>query len=148
TKRTEYLRSMNGGDAPRETVEERVVRDDSQGKVIERIVRRYDDNGAPAPLEKSVVEEQKRADGGSTVRTTTFRADLNGTLAVERRSIEQTSNTGAGSTSDIVVERPSINGGFETSERRTVVVQKRSDGDVQDTAVFLRDHNGQFYQAS
>ncbi len=46
---TVTTQSINGRTVPMEQVEEQVLRNDSSGKVTERIVRRYDPQGNPLP---------------------------------------------------------------------------------------------------
>src|SRR5438270_6148088 len=58
-ERTERLQSINGRLVPLERIEERIIRDDSSGRVLERIVYRFDPDGRPSPPEKSLIEEQK-----------------------------------------------------------------------------------------
>src|SRR5260370_32183389 len=92
---TERLQSINGRMVPWERVEERVLRDDASGRVVERWVRHYDQTGNPTPPEKSLIEETKRSDGGSTVRTTTWRGDVNGGGAGAGRVVQDGAKTGA-----------------------------------------------------
>src|SRR5258706_4814923 len=62
TETTELLRSVNGREVPLEQVETRVIRDDAGGKVVEKIVRRYDQTGRLASTERELTEEEKRPD--------------------------------------------------------------------------------------
>jgi hypothetical protein len=147
TETTERMQSINGRSAPLERVVERVIREDSQGKVVERRVVRYDREGRPAQVEKVLIEESKRADGGSTVRTTTYREDVNGNAYVAERFVADASPSPTGSNTEIVVERPSINGELQTAERRSVSVEKNGPVENQRTVVYRRDGNGRFYEA-
>src|SRR6185436_8916082 len=64
SSQTEYLPGINGQLVPRESVEEKVTMRDGNTKVIERFIRRYDQNGQPGGTEKIVIEEKK---SGNTV---------------------------------------------------------------------------------
>ena len=140
-ERTEKRQSINGRLAPAETVEERVLRDDSSGRLIERVVKRFDPAGNPLPVEKTTIEETKRA-SGLTVRTTTRRADLNGNMAVAERSQTDVEKTGARETSETVTERLSLNGGFEPVEKRSVVKEGSGESFQENTVVFRKGENG------
>src|SRR5437016_106277 len=61
---TEVTQSINGRSVPLQRTEERVVREDASGKVIERLIHRYDLTGSPLALQKVVIEETK-GPGGS-----------------------------------------------------------------------------------
>src|SRR4051812_21349987 len=45
SQRVETIRSINGRQVPLQATEDRVLRQDSQGKIVERTVRKYDANG-------------------------------------------------------------------------------------------------------
>jgi hypothetical protein len=132
---TVTTRSINGGTVPMEKVEERLVRNDSSGKVTERIVRKYDPQGNPLPPVRQVIEEQKRPDGGSTVQSTTYSSDING----------NTQNA-SGETSETVVERPTVNG-FQTVEKQSQVVTKQGNNYAAESTTYRSDGNGGFYAA-
>jgi hypothetical protein len=144
---TEKTQSINGTKVPLEKIEERILRDDAQGRVVERLIRRFDPNGNPGPPEKMLIEEQKRSDGGSTVRTTLYRGDLNGNLAVAEKSLTETQKNGSILNSQETVERPSINGSLELAEKREAVVQNTGSGELKNTVVYRRDENGRLYEA-
>src|SRR5271154_6892822 len=72
--------SINGRMVPVEKVEVNILKDDASGRIVERIVRRFDPNGNPAPPEKETIEEQKSPNGSSTIQTSTYRGDINGNL--------------------------------------------------------------------
>ena len=89
--RTERFQSINGRQVPVEQVTERVVSEDANGKVTERIVKKFDPSGQPASTERVMIEENKLPGGGSTVQETTYRNDLNGSLReAERKTTETT----------------------------------------------------------
>ena len=48
----EAARSINGRMVPVQSTEDRVLRQDPQSKSVERIVRKYDQNGNPVPAAK------------------------------------------------------------------------------------------------
>src|SRR5207248_9345173 len=108
-QRTERLQSINGRLVPLERIEERTIREDSSGRVLERTVHRFDPDGHPSPPEKSLIEEQKGAGGISSVRTTTYRADMNGHMQMAERSATETHKMGPTENAESFIERPTIN---------------------------------------
>ena len=140
-ERVEKRQSVNGRLTPAEAVEERVLQEDSSGRVIERVVRRFDAAGNPSPLEKTTVEELKRP-GGLTIRTTTRRADLNGNLAEAERSRTEVEIAGSRRTTAVVIERPSLNGSFEPVEKRSVVKEGPDESYQENTVIFRKGLSG------
>jgi hypothetical protein len=143
---TERLQSINGRMVPWERVEERVLRNDASGRVVERWVRHYDQTGNPTPPEKSLIEETKRSDGGSTVKTTTWRGDVNGNLAVAERTLQDVVKTGSGETANTVTERPTVNGGLEAVEKTSSVKTQKPNGFDESTVIYRKGASG-FYEA-
>ena len=129
-----------------EKVEERLVRNDSSGKVTERIVRKYDPQGNPLPPVRQVIEEQKRPDGGSTVQSTTYSSDINGNTQITEKSVTDTQKNASGETSETVVERPTVNG-FRTVEKQSQVVTKQGNNYAAESTTYRSDGNGGFYAA-
>lgn len=143
---TVTTQSINGRNVPLEQVEERVLRNDSSGKVTERITRRYDPQGNPLPLVRETIEEQKRPDGGSTVQSSTSRTDINGNMQVIERSVTDTQKSGSGETSETQVQRPTANG-LQTVEKQSQVVSKQGTGFQAESTTYRSDGNGGFYPA-
>jgi hypothetical protein len=143
---TETRQSINGRTVPSERVEERVVRDDASGKVTERIIRRYDPQGNPMPPVKQTIEEQKRADGSSTVQNTTYRGDINGNMEIIEKSVTDRRKNSSGETSETVVQRPTANG-LQTVEKQSQVVSKQANGYQSESTTYRSDPNGGFYPA-
>jgi len=145
---TETMQSINGRMVPLERVETRVVRDDASGKVVERLIRRYDPQGNPTQPVKETIEEQKRPDGSSTIQSTTYRGDINGNMQLSERSVTQSRKSDSSETTETVVQRPNINGGIETMEKRNIVTTKAADGSYQqESNTYRRDASGSFYTA-
>jgi hypothetical protein len=143
---TVTTQSINGRNVPLEQVEERVVRDDSSGKVTERITRRYDPQGNPLPPERQMIEEQKRSDGGSTVQSTTYRADLNGNMQVVEKSVTDTQKSASGDVSETVVQRVTPNG-LQPVEKQSQVISKQGNGYQAESTTYRSDGNGGFTPA-
>jgi hypothetical protein len=143
---TVTTQSINGRTVPMEQVEERVLRDDSSGKVTERIVRRYDPQGNLLPPVRETIEEQKRPDGSSTVQSTTYRADINGNMQIVEKSMTDTHKNRSGETSETVVQRPTANG-LETVEKQSQVVSKQGDNYQAESTTYRSDGNGGFSPA-
>ncbi len=119
--RTERFQSINGRQVPVEQVTERVVNQDANGKVTERIVRKFDPNGQPAATERIMIQETKLPGGGSRVQETTYRSDLNGSVREAERKTTETQVSGSTTTATTVIDRPGISGTFETIEKRSSV---------------------------
>lgn len=146
--RTEYAPGINGQLAPRETVQEKVIREDANGKVIERQVRRYDATGNPGPPEKTVIEERKAADGSMLTTATVYRGDLNGNLQVSERSVSRSVTQGNSTNTETTVERAGIEGSLRVAEKVSSVVLRPSKDVEQQTVTLLRlDASGNFYEA-
>src|SRR5580704_1030576 len=63
SQRVETAQSINGRMVPIQATEERVLRNDPQGKVVERVIRKYDATGNPGLPIKVHIEEKKNPDG-------------------------------------------------------------------------------------
>lgn len=148
SSRVEYAPSINGTLAPRESVQEKVVRDDGSGKVIERIVRRYDATGNPGPPEKTVIEERRGADGSTQTTSTVYRGDLNGNLQVYERSVSRAVTQGTSTNTETTIERASIDGALKVAEKVSTAVTRPAKDAEQQTVTRMRvDANGNFYEA-
>jgi len=147
TVTTETMQSINGRMVPLERVEQRVLRDDASGRVVERIVRRYDSQGNPAPPSRETVEETKRSDGTSTTTATTYRTDFNGNTQVAQKAVTETRKSGAEERSETVVQRPTINGSLDTVEKQDQVKVAQADGYRDETTTYRSSGAGDFYAA-
>ena len=146
---TERVQSINGRTVPIDKVEERVVRDDSSGKVIERVIRRFSPTGDPAPPVRETIEEQKHSDGSVTTQTATYRGDINGGMQLISRSTTQARKSGSMESVDTVVQRPTVNGSLETVERQSVVTVKESNGNYRaDSSTYRRNANGDMVESA
>lgn len=143
---TETRQSINGRSVPLERVEERVLRDDASGRVVERLIQRYDPQGNPTPPVKETIEEQKHADGSATTQSTTYRGDINGSMQVIEKTITDSHPSGSGESSETVVQRPTANG-LSTVEKRDEVVVKQGKGYQSEATTYRDDGNGGFYAA-
>ena len=144
---TEIMRSVNGRMVPLQRIEERILRDDANGRLVERIIRRYDQTGNPDMPVKETIDEQKRPDGSSTTQTTTYRTDLNGHPELIEKSITEVRTSGATETKDTVIQRPSLNGSLDAVEKQSTVTVKDASGYRAETTKSLRAQNGGFYVA-
>ncbi len=144
---TERTRSINGRMAPLERIEQKILRDDPSGKLIERVVRRYDGAGNLAGTEKLLIDEHKEPNGNSTVETTTYASGVDGGMRIVERSNTHNELSGSTQTSDTVVERASINGGFDIVEKKNAVISKRGGGQEEAVVTYRKDPGGNFYAA-
>lgn len=140
-------RSLNGSPVPLEQTEERVLRQDANGKVSERIVRRYNPNGQLASTERVVSEEQHGSDGSSTVNSTTFRTDLDGREQQTERRVSQTRVEGGTTTTDTSISQPTINGTFDTTEKRSAVTTGDKDKQTTTESVYRPSVSGGLQEA-
>jgi len=138
------MQSINGRLVPIERVEERVLREDPSGRVVERVIHRYDATGNPTAPVREMIEEQKRPDGGSTVQTTRYRGDINGNTQLIEKTIADTQKSGSTETTQTTVQRPSVNGGLDTVEKKETVRTQEGTGYRQDSTTYRRDGNGGF----
>ena len=146
-QRTERFQSINGHQVPLEETVDHVVREDSNGKTTERIVRKFDRDGKVVSTEQIVTEESKSAGGGSTVRATTYRSDLNGAMREAERQTTETRVQGSQTTTNTTIDRPTLNGSFETVEKRSEVAQGPADRQTSTQSVYRRDGSGGFQEA-
>jgi hypothetical protein len=145
---TERLQSINGRLVPIERVEEKVVREDAAGRVVERIIRRYDPQGNPTTPIKETVEEQKRPDGSSTVQTTTYRGDINGGMQLFQKSVTESRKSGSRETAETTIQRPTLNGSLDTVERQSDTTVKDAAGGYQkETVTYRKSVDGGLYAA-
>ena len=147
TVTTETMQSINGRMVPLERVEQRVLRDDASGRVVERIVRRYDSQGNPAPPTRETIEETKRSDGTSTTTSNTYRTDINGNTQLAQKSVTETRKSGAEERSETVVQRPTINGSLDTVEKQDQVKVAQPGGYRDETTTYRSSGTGGFYAA-
>jgi hypothetical protein len=144
SSRVERTQTVNGRTIPLEKFEEKVLSDGAEGKVVERVLNRYDQNGRLSQTEKVRIEERKQADGGFSVLTAVYRSDLNGRMALDERSTMRSTRSGDVTTAETVVERPGLSGTLETAERRQTLVRGDENNSQADSTVYRRDSNGNF----
>src|SRR5260370_39021792 len=120
---------------PIQSAEDRVLREDSQGKVVERTIRKFDPSGTPGLPIKVRIEEKTNPDGSTTVQSTAYEADINGNLQLFDRSTSQTSKNGA-TESATTVERATLNGALQTVERDTKVERPTASGSPEESVAY------------
>jgi hypothetical protein len=140
--------SINGRTVPLEKVDVKVVRDDASGRVVERTIQRYDQQGNPMTPERETIEETKMPDGSSTIQTSTYRGDINGNLQIAQKTVTEVHKSGSQETDETVIQKPTINGSLDTVEKQSqVTVKDASGGYHQDATTYRRDGSGGFYPA-
>lgn len=147
TETTEIMQSINGRNVPLERVEERVLRDDSSGRLIERLIRRYDQTGNPTAPVKEMIQEQKRSDGSASKQVSTYRGDINGGMQLIEKSTIETRASGSTESTETVVQRPTVNGTLDTVEKQSKMKVTQGSGYTEDTTTYRRDANGNFTAA-
>lgn len=140
--------TLNGRRVPAESVDEKVVSDGPGGKVVERVVKVYDEDGRVVSSEKQVITERKLGEGRSEVSTAVYRSDLNGRMTLAERARTESTASGGQTTSQTVVERASLNGGMEAVERRQSLQQSSNGRTGTDTTIYRKDSNGSFQAAA
>lgn len=141
---SEFASTINGRTAPIENVKERIVRDDASGKVIERVIQRYDLNGSPQAPEKVQIEERKQYDGTARIVTTVSRGDVNGRFTVVERNSSESRESGGVTTTNGVTERPAVNGGFEVVEKSSTTSRKTQSGSREEKVIYRPGTGGRF----
>ncbi len=143
-QRTETARTINGRLAPVQSTEDKVLQQDAQTKVVERVIRKYDASGNLGRPITVRIEEKKNPDGSTSVQSTAYETDLNGNKQLFERSTTET-RPGAGSTeTSTTVERATLNGGLQTVERDSSVEQKTGDSTKVESTTYRRDVSGNF----
>jgi hypothetical protein len=145
--RTERFQSINGRQVPLEQIVDRVVRQDANGKVTERSVRKFNRDGQITSTERVMIEENKLPGGRSTVRETTYRSDVNGSLREDERKTTEMRVDGSMTTASTVIDRPSLNGSFETVEKRSAVTEGPAENQHTTESVYRRGGSGGFEEA-
>ena len=144
-KHTETRQSINGRTVPLEQSDERVVSESANGRVTEKIIRKFDPEGHLVSTARVVTEEQKRP-SGSVVNTTTFRSDINGEMHQDEHKTVEINTHGATTDTNTVIERPTPNG-IQTVEKRTEVSEKSGNNIHSDETVYRPGQNGEFSAA-
>ncbi len=139
--------SVNGRMVPLERVEEKVLRDDASGRLVERIIHRYDPQGNPTAPVRETIEQQKRPDGSSTTTATTYRGDINGSMQLAQKSVTELTKSGSEERSETVVQKPTINGSLDTVEKQDKVKVTEPNGFREDATTYRPGGNGGFYAA-
>jgi hypothetical protein len=119
--RPNTINSANGRPIPTQQASEKVLRDDANGKVVERTVQRFSANGQPAGTEKVLIEETPLPGGGKISKETRSETDMNGHFSPTERRTTETRVNGLTTTTNITVDRPTPNNTFQTAEKRNTV---------------------------
>lgn len=146
---SETIRNLNGRQVPVSRTEERVTKRPDGTVVTERLIHRFDSDGAPLPPEKIVTETTQRPDGSLFEVSTVYRGDINGSLRPAEKAVREARKQGDQTVSETRIERPSINGSFELLEKRTAreTVREADKASERDETVYVRDANGAFIPA-
>ncbi|MBL8240182.1 MAG: hypothetical protein JNM66_22365 [Bryobacterales bacterium] len=142
------VQNLNGRSSALEQVEEKVLREDSTGRVVEKIVRPFDANGVPQPPQKIRITETNQGAGVKSIETQVFHGNINGgyALSERRQALERTSDGRV--TVETQVARPTLNGGLDTVEKLSKTIITAGDKTNEDTLTYRRDSNGSFYTAA
>ncbi len=138
---------LNGRRVPLESSEETVLSNGPDGRVVERLVKKFDSQGRLTGQEKVRIEESKAGDGATTVRATVYDRDLNGSFALRERTTTVTAKDSTATRAETLVERPSVNGRLEHQERRVAVITGDDKNQVHDATVYRKDQHGQYAPA-
>ncbi len=144
---TEYTTSVNGRKVPLESTEERVLREDSTGRTVERVIKRYDPNGNPGPVERQKIEVRLNPDGSSTSVTSVYRGDLNGRMELAERVTAEGTKSGNTVTTNTQVERPALNGSVEIAERQVRRVTSGENSSQSEATTYRKDPTGAFVES-
>jgi hypothetical protein len=144
---TDLRQSINGREVPLEQVEAKVLSENGNTKVTERIVRHYGSNGQVVQTDRVVTEETKTGEGESIVRSTTFRTDLSGNMPAAERKTVETHKNGAVTVTDTSIERVNLDSTLAVAEKRTLTSEATGDGKRESETLYLRNTNGSLYEA-
>ena len=145
--KTERVISVNGRPVPLEQVEEKVILDTPGHKVVERIIRRYSQDGRPAGVEKVRIEERRDPAGKRTTTATVYEGDLNGRFRVRERQVTEAVTRGKTTEAVTRVERPGVNGALREVERRQMREVERDNGLSREVTIY-RPTDGRFALAA
>lgn len=142
------IRNMNGRVAPLEQVEEKIISEDANGRVIERLVRTFDGNGAAQPPQRIRITERKESDGVKSIETQVFNGNINGGFSLTERSQALEKTAGGRVTIETLIARPTINGSLDTVEKRASTIVTTGEKINADTLTYRRDTGGSYYTAA
>ncbi|MBK9170069.1 MAG: hypothetical protein IPM24_21765 [Bryobacterales bacterium] len=148
SQRKELTRTINSRTVPLESSEDKVISQDATSKVVERIVRRYDQNGNPGPPERIRIEERTNADGSKTLTTTSYRGNLSGGSEVAGRTRTHIRKIGNVETKVHEVEQATLNGGLQMVERTQSEERFSGDNSELKETVYRQGVNGRFEPVS
>jgi len=143
SQRVETTRSINGRMVPIQAQEDKVVRSDTSGKVVERMIRKYDANGNPGPPTKVHIEEIKNSDGSTTIQSVAYETDINGNQKLAERSTTKI-RKGATTETSTMVERATLNGSMDTVEKSMSVERPSGSGAEVQSTTYRKDVSGNF----
>lgn len=143
---TQITRSINGRQVPAEQTTERVISDGPNGRVVEKITKRFDPNGAVGSTERTVTEEQK-VPNGSVTHSTTYRGDVNGGMHEAERKTVEVHRQGSTVNTQTEIARPGLSGSFQTDEKQVSTSETAGKATHTDETVYRRSENGSFYPA-
>jgi hypothetical protein len=144
---TDLRQSINGHEVPLEQVQVKVLSQSGNTTVTERIVRHFGAGGQVVQTERIVTETTKTGEGESVAHSTTYRSDISGNLNEAERKTVDTHKNGIATVTDIAVEKKDLSGSFSVAEKRSATVEPTSDGKKESEDVYLRDANGNLYEA-
>ncbi len=145
---TERRKSVNGRLVPSEQTTEKVIREDANGKVVERTTKRYDDGGRLVQTERVIAEESPVRAGAKTVRESVSVSDVSGRFVETERRTTEIKTSGTTTTVDLSVDRTNPNGKFLPAERRSTVTSGAQQSQQIHETLQLPDLNGRFREAA
>ncbi len=143
---TQITRSINGRQVPAEQTQERVISEGPNGRVVEKITKRFDQNGTLASTDRTVTEEQKLPNG-SVTRSTIYRGDVNGEMHEAERKTVEVHTQGSTVNTQTEIARPDLSGSFQTAEKRLSTSETAGNATHTDETVYRRSENGSLYPA-
>jgi hypothetical protein len=138
---SEITQNLNGRRVPMQQTDEKILKQDGNSKLVEKIIRKYDRNGQLASTDRLLIDEQSRP-SGSTTRTTLYRTDVNGRMQEVERETTQVEKQGSSQTSETVIERPTLNSSLQPVEKRIALSATTGETTHADETVYQRSENG------
>jgi hypothetical protein len=125
-----------------------VVRESGGTRVIERVEQPFGPDGRSLEPRRTVIEETRRADGGSTSRIRVYSGDGNGSLQLVEQATQEVRPASGGTEIRTEILRPDMSGTLSVAERIASNRLAGPGGVQRETTSTLRpDANGTFVES-
>jgi hypothetical protein len=143
---TQIIQSINGHKVPMEQTDEKILSQTPNGRVVEKITKRFDPQGNLAETNRTVTEEEKLSDG-SRSHSTLYRGDINGQFHEAERVTVESHTQGSTQNTQTELVRPDLSGSFQVMEKKSQVTETANKNVHTDETTYRRGQDGGFYPA-